>query len=112
MARPLAQETKEEILQAFLDGEERKHIAERFDLAYATVCRLISDMTKSGNGIKPDRRTPTDCENWMEHVTPLHKKKMQLLENVARKQTELDKARQELRDYLATIKKLFEEGSP
>lgn len=112
MARPLAQETKEEILQAFLDGEERKHIAERYDLAYSTVCSLISDMTKSGNGIKPDRRTPTDCENWMEHVTPLHKKKMQLMENVSRKQAELDKARQELRDYLATIKKLFEEGSP
>lgn len=46
----------------------------------------------------------------MDHITPLHQRKMELENAVEHRQVELDKARQEYRDFLATLKQLLEES--
>lgn len=47
--------------------------------------------------------------DWMAHITPLHQHKMELENAVEHRQVELEKAKQELRDFLATLKQLMEE---
>ena len=47
--------------------------------------------------------------DWMAHITPLHQHKMELENAVEHKQVELEKAKQELRDFLATLRQLMEE---
>ena len=47
--------------------------------------------------------------DWMDHITPLHKHRQELENAVEHKQVELEKAKQELRDFLATLKQLMEE---
>jgi transposase len=48
--------------------------------------------------------------DWMDHITPLHQRKMELENAIEHKQVELDKARQEYRDFLATLRQLMEEN--
>lgn len=48
--------------------------------------------------------------DWMDHITPLHQRKRELENAVEHKQVELDKARQEYRDFLATLRQLMEEN--
>jgi prefoldin subunit 5 len=45
----------------------------------------------------------------MDHITPLHQRKQELENAIEHKQVELDKARQEYRDFLATLRQLMEE---
>lgn len=47
--------------------------------------------------------------DWMDHITPLHKHRQELENAVEHKQVELEKAKQELRDFLATLRQLMEE---
>jgi hypothetical protein len=48
--------------------------------------------------------------DWMDHIKPLHQRKMELENAIEHKQVELDKARQEYRDFLATLRQLMEEN--
>lgn len=48
--------------------------------------------------------------DWMEHVKPLHQRKAELERAIEHKQAELEKAKQEYRDFLATLKQLLEEA--
>ena len=43
----------------------------------------------------------------MQYVTPLHKHKQELERRVEHKQAELDAAKQELRDFTATLEQLL-----
>ncbi len=47
--------------------------------------------------------------DWMDHITPLHQRKQELENAIKHKQAELEKAKQEYRDFLATLKQLMEE---
>lgn len=49
--------------------------------------------------------------DWMQHITPLHKHKQELELAVEHRQAELEKAKQELRDFTATLRQLME-GTP
>lgn len=49
--------------------------------------------------------------DWMQHITPLHKHKQELVLAVEHRQAELEKAKQELRDFTATLRQLME-GTP
>lgn len=46
--------------------------------------------------------------DWMDHITPLHQRKMELENAIEHKQAELEKAKQEYRDFLATLRQLLE----
>ena len=48
--------------------------------------------------------------DWMDHITPIHQRKMALENAIEHKQAELEKAKQEYRDFLATLRQLLEES--
>lgn len=48
--------------------------------------------------------------DWMDHITPIHQHKQELENAIEHKQAELEKAKQEYRDFLATLKQLMEES--
>lgn len=124
MGKRIDAETRAQLVQTYLanEGMPYKTIAKRFGISSESARRIVNEELQSGNGIKPDRRVqsepPTDSEldrihedkmdkhprtsDWMQHITPLHKHKQAL---------ELDKAKQELRDFTATLRKLME-GTP
>lgn len=125
---------RDEIANAYLSDESVtvEALAKKYCLSTTTIHRIIKEYTKSGKGIKPDRRKKlTDEEldrqhtermaekakaehprtsDWMAHITPLHQHKMELENAVEHRQVELEKAKQELRDFLATLKQLMEEN--
>lgn len=47
--------------------------------------------------------------DWIDHVKPLHRHKKELEQRVEHKRAELEKAKQELRDFTATLKQLMED---
>lgn len=130
MAR-ISAEKRAAIVAAYLenDGATYKEIGEQFGINHNTISKIIRNELQSGNGIKPDRRVNGELtddaldqkhedviaakdphprtSDWMTHITPLHKHKMELEQRVEHKQAELEKARQELRDFLATLDQLL-----
>ena len=121
------------------DSISFKQIAEQFGIAMSTAQRIIHDELKAGAGVKPDRRKRNAdgsegilegemdkrhaerlaeqnaelhprTSDWMDHIAPIHQRKQELEIAIEHKQAELDKARQEYRDFLATLKQLMEES--
>ena len=111
MARRIDAETRAAMVEMYLsdDGIRYKDIAEKFDLSVGFVSRTIKKELEAGNGIKPDRRAKEPENPWMQFITPLHQHKMELEQKVEHKQAELEKAKQELRDFTATLRKLMED---
>ena len=135
MPRKIDAETRAAIVAAYLssDNVTYKDVAEQFGINLNTVRRIVGSEVQAGNGIKPDRRTRVNGKltddaldqihddviaaqdphprtlDWMDHVKPLHKYKQELELRVQHKQAELEKARQELRDFTATLKQLMED---
>lgn len=115
-----------------------RDLAKQFGVHPMSVSNIINGYFKDTNGIKPDRNKPKKrsfvelsekqiddmhlnklrenaatyhprTSDWMSHITPLHQHKMELEQKVEHKQAELDAAKQELRDFTATLKKLMED---
>lgn len=130
----ISAEKRAEIVAAYLenDGATYKEIGERFGINHNTISKIIRAELQAGKGIKPDRRKVLpvveldEAEldkkhreafkaqhprtlDWMEHVKPLNAHKRELEEKVRHKQAELGAARQELRDFTATLKQLMED---
>lgn len=126
----ISAEKRAEIVAAYLenDGATYKEIGERFGINHNTISKIIRAELQAGNGVKPDRRARTiklpdgieferealeaqhpRTSDWTEHVKPLNAHKRELEEKVRHKQAELDAARQELRDFTATLKQLMED---
>ena len=129
MGKRIDAETRAKIVKTYLenDGMSYKAVAERFGVATESARKIINEELHSGAGIKPDRRTkpvPSDAEldqihedkmdkhprtsDWMKHVKPLNAHKRELELAIEHKQAELDKAKQELRDFTATLRQLME----
>lgn len=135
MAR-ISAEKKAEIVQMYLENTDIRYddIAKHFGVSTDFVRRTVRAEVEAGNGIKPDRRkrkTLPSVEldeaeldekhrealkaqhprnlDWMEHVKPLHQHKQELEQRVEHKQAELDAAKQELRDFTATLRQLMED---
>lgn len=103
-------QTRTKIVEAYLANDDLSYadIAERFGVSVNTVAKFVKAELQAGNGIKPERRAkPEPPSDWMQHITPLHKHKQALELAVEHKQAELDKARQELRDFTATLRQLM-----
>ena len=133
MPRNIDAETRAAIAAAYLssDNVTYKDVAEQFGINLNTARRIVMAEVQAGNGVKPDRRVNGELTDdaldqkhgdviaatdphprtldWMEHVKPLHKYKQELELRVQHKQAELEKARQELRDFTATLKQLMED---
>ena len=111
MGKRIDAETRAKIVQTYLadEGMPYKTVAKRFGISTESVRRIIKEELEAGAGIKPDRRVkPEPPSDWMQHITPLHKQKQALELAVEHKQAELDKAKQELRDFTATLRQLME----
>lgn len=108
--RRIDAETLAEMANMYLsdDSMTYKAIAEKFGVAVQTANRIIHAELQAGDGMKPDRRAEPD-NPWMEHITPLHRHKMELEQQIEHKQAELDQARQAYRDFLATLGQLLKE---
>ena len=114
MSKRIDAETRAQIVELYLSDESMTYakVAKHFGVAFDTARRIICSELEAGNGIKPDRRAKIAQQpDWMEHITPLVRRKRELEEKVLHKKAELDKAQQELRDYLATIRQLMTEGN-
>ena len=111
MPRRIDAETRAAMVEMYLsdEGIRYKDIAAKFDLSVGFVSRTIKKELEAGNGIKPDRRKKEPENPWMKYVTPLHQHKMELELAVEHKQAELDAAKQELRDFTATLRQLMED---
>ena len=107
----ISAEKRAEIVAAYLknDGATYKDIGAMFGINHSTISKIIKKELEAGNGIVPDRRAKDPENPWMQYVTPLHKHKQELERRVEHKQAELDKAKQELRDFMATMKQLMED---
>lgn len=138
MPRRIDAETRAAVVAAYLssDNVTYKDVAEQFGINLNTVRRIVGAEVQAGEGIKPDRRTGVNGEltddaldakhykvmrekgaashprtlDWMDHVKPLHKHKQELEQRVEHKQAELEKAKQELRDFTATLRQLMEDA--
>lgn len=129
MGKRIDAETRAQIVQTYLENEGMTYakVAKHFGIATESARRIIQDELEAGNGIKPDRsvriiKLPDGIEfkreelevqhprtsDWMQNITPLHKHKQALELAVEHKQAELDKAKQELRDFTATLRQLME----
>ena len=129
----ISAEKRAEIVAAYLenDGATYKEIGKRFGLNHNTISKIIKAELEAGNGIKPDRRINGELTDdaldqkhddviaakdphprtlgWMEHIKPLNAHKRELEQKVEHKQAELDAAKQELRDFTATLRQLMED---
>lgn len=133
MPRRIDAETKAAIAAAYLssDSVTYKDVAERFGINLNTVRGIVGAEVQAGKSIKPDRRVNGELTDdaldqkhgdviaakdphprtldWMDHVKPLHQHKQELEQRVEYKRAELEKAKQELRDFTATLKQLMED---
>lgn len=111
MSRRIDAETRAAVVATYLENGEAtyKEIGKRFGINPITIGKIIKAELEAGNGIKPDRRAKPEPPDYMQYITPLHKHKQELELAVEHRQAELEKAKQELRDFTATLKKLMED---
>lgn len=129
MGKRIDDETRSKIVQKYLATDDATYadIGRVFGINQNTISKIIRQELQSGTGIKPDRRAKTiklsngiefereeleaqhpRTSDWMQHITPLHKHKQALELAIEHKQAELDAAKQELRDFTATLRQLME----
>lgn len=110
MGKRIDAETRAAIVEAHSDGASYRAIAQQFGVSYVTAQRIVLEYQEAGNNLRPKRiQKPETAPDWMEHITPLHRHKQELENAIAHKQAELDAARQEYRDFLATLEQLMKE---
>lgn len=119
----LTQEEKNKILELRDSGVTAANIACRFSISPQAVHRIVrEERQKHEDGITLDnanekhravmeqkRADHAAQTSWMEHVTPLHQHKQRLEAEIAKRQDALDQAKQEYRNFLATLGQLMEE---
>ena len=111
MPRRIDAETRAKIVEMYLSDENATYaeIGRHFGINQITISHIVKRELQAGNGIVPDRRAREPENPWMQYITPLHQRKQELEQKVEHKQAELDKAKQELRDFTATLKQLMED---
>lgn len=107
------------VYRMHMQGLSYKQIGERLGIPKGTVASIIYRVRKSTGASEAelDEIHAKKCEEmraenaaattWMEHVKPLHEHKKRLEKQVEEKAEELRKAREELSNYLATLKELM-----
>lgn len=111
MGKRIDAQTRAQIVQKYLATDDATYadIGRVFGINQNTIAKIIKTELQAGNGTKPARRAREPENPWMEHIHPLHKHKQELEYVIEHKQAELDAARQEYRDFLATLEQLMKE---
>lgn len=120
--RKIDDEKRQKILELHkAGGVTQAALAKRFGVSTWTIGNIINT-EKLRDGISMEeldkkhadvmackRQEHAEMTTWMEHVTPLHQHKMRLEAEIAKRQEALDKAKQEYKNFLATVKQLMED---
>lgn len=119
MAKRTDVEKMAAIAQAYQSGNRTaKEVAEQFGVSKSTACRAIQQYSGAPDAVidrrhaevmEQRRQEHADATTWMEHVTPIHRHKQRLEAEIRARQEALDKARDEYRNFLATLKQLMED---
>ena len=136
LGKRISDEIRKQMVSAYIadDSATYHSIAKQFGVSFESARRIITNELQSVPGVKPNRnnRKPSDTcaadkaldrkhaevmaklehprtSDWMQHITPLHQQKQMLEQVIEHKQAELDRARQEYRDFLATLEQLVKE---
>lgn len=110
MSKRIDAATRAKVVEMYLADENATYaeIGRYFGINQNTISKIIKKELQAGNGIVPDRRQNEPEKSWVvDYITPLHKHKQELELAVEHKQVELDKAKQELRDFVATLERLL-----
>lgn len=98
----LTEEVKAQIRELHGAGMPVKEIAEEVGFSHVSVRKVIKDSAAQDT-------EETTAPEWMQHVTPLHLEKQRLEQEIEQKKEALDAARQEYRNFLATVRQLGED---
>ncbi len=139
MGKRIDAETRAAMVGAYCEDDSATYcsVARQFGVSFETARRIITNELQAVPGVKPDRRnnkkpsagcaTDKDLDathdevmrqkyppsprtsDWMEHVKVLNQRKREFEQKIEHKQAELDAARQEYRDFLATLEQLMKE---
>lgn len=77
--------------------------------AYSGYAKIDKLDAKHEAIMEQKRKEHAEATSWMEHIKPLYHRKQEYETEIREKQEELDRVRQEYRNFLATIKQLTEE---
>ena len=110
-------EIRSEVRRLRNGGMALKAIADQVDISKASVSRILEN-TQDGitlaEATEKHRKVMHEKHGteapWLSHITPLHQHKQALERRIAEKQAELDKAREEYRNFLATLEQLTKEA--
>ena len=139
MGKRIDTETRAAMVGAYCEDDSATYssVAKKFGVSFETARRIITNELQAVPGVKPDRRNnkkPSDgcatdkdldathdevmrqkyppsprTSDWTEHVKVLNQRKREFEQKIEHKQAELDAARQEYRDFLATLEQLMKE---
>lgn len=120
--RKIDDKTRQKILELYkAGGVTRAALAKQFSVSTWTIGNIINtnklregismaDIDKKHADVMTRKRQEhAEMTTWLEHVTPLHQHKMRLETEITKRQEELDKAKQEYNNFLATVRKLMED---
>lgn len=124
----IRREIAETYLQGGMTGQE---VADMYEVSHNTLYKCLSkykagqlgevaEIPSAREGVQPEdaiheavmqekRQEHEAATTWMKHITPLHQHKQRLEAEIAAKQDALDKAKQEYRNFLATLEQLTED---
>lgn len=138
MGKRIDAETRAAMVGAYCEDDSATYnsVAKKFGVSFETARRIITNELQAVPGVKPRRNNKppsapcaTDkgldaihdevmrqkyppsprTTDWMDHVRELNKRKREFEQKIEHKQAELDKVRQEYRDFLATLEQLMKE---
>ena len=109
-------EMRSEVRRLRDSGMMVRDIADQVGISKASVSRILEN-TQDGitlaEATEKHRKVMHEMHGteapWMAHITPLHEQKQVLERRIAERQAELDKAREEYRNFLATLEQLTKE---
>lgn len=116
----ISDEMRSAIVHASItDKKSPSQIAEAFSISENTVATVLKRYAENGisdkeasqkhAAIMAQKRAAHEQQTvWMTHITPLHEQKRALEAEIARRQEALDEARQEYRNFLATVRQLMD----
>lgn len=110
-------EMRSEVRRLRDGGMTVREISDQVGISKSSISRILEN-TQDGISLAEatEKHRKVMCEKhgteapWMAHITPLHQQKQALERRIAEKQAELDKAREEYRNFLATLEQLTKEA--
>lgn len=110
-------EMRSEVRRLRDNGMMVRDIADQVGISKSSISRILEN-TQDGvtlaEATEKHRKVMHEKHGteapWMSHITPLHEQKQALERRIAERQAELDKAREEYRNFLATLEQLTKEA--